>query len=173
MSSLPPEPPQTGGATGSGGKSTAPASYTLIASSSTVQVISPTVVNDVLYCTIETNISHVIASYPIPQGSFESVNSAEALTWFALGIEEIMALDYVIAGTGSQTLDANGLLSDNVVFTVQYVQPGTTGTTVTAEAVCPVTTLTGSSTSPGQPDVSAAKAIVDATLAGLQQLAGG
>lgn len=169
------EPAQTGagGAGGAGGLTVSPAAYTLIASSSTVQVISPTVVNDVLYCTIETNVSHVIASYPIPQGTFESVNSAEALTFFARGIEEIMALDYVIAGTGSQTLDANGLLVDNVVFTVQYVQPGTTGTTVTAEAVCPVATLTGSSVSPGKPDVSAAKAIVDATLADLQKLAGG
>ena len=173
MSALPQEPSQSGAGTGVGALTVSPPSYTLIASSSTVQVISPTVVNDVLYCTIETNISHVIASYAIPQGTFESVNSAEALTFFARGIEEIMALDYVIAGTGSQTLDANGLLIDNVVFTVQYVQPGTTGTTVTAEAVCPVATLTGASVSPGKPDVSAAKAIVDATLADLQKLAGG
>ena len=151
-----------------------PAAYELLASESTVQVLSPTVVNDVVYSTIVTTGHNVIASYPIPQGDFESVNSSEVLTFFARGIEEVMKDSRVVAGAGSQTIDANGLLQDTVTFTVQYVAAGTTGTTVTAAAEVPVSALRGSTSSgPGTPDVSAALAIIDAVYADLQRLAGG
>src|SRR5262252_4865995 len=101
-----------------------PASYTLLASDSTVQSLSPTVVLDVVYCTIQTVGHGVIASYPIPQGTFESSNSVEVLTFYARGIEEVMGHDAVIAGAGAQTIDANGLLQDTVVFTVEYTPTG-------------------------------------------------
>lgn len=167
---------QTGGGSGGAGSPTqgvTTSAYTLLASEQTVQVLSPTVVNDVLYCTISTWRSNVIASYPIPQGDFESENAEPVLTTFAQAIEEVMALPNVVAGVGSQVLDASGLLSDNVVFTVQYVQPGTTGTNVTAEAVVPVSLLTQSLSGPSQPNIAAAKAIIDATYADLQKIAGG
>ena len=165
--------PVPGGGGGELTQSVSPPSYTLLASLSTVQVLSPTVVNDVIYSTIKTIPSGVVANYPIPQGEFESINSSERLTFFARGIEEVMALDHVIGGVGTQSLDASGLLQDNVSFTVQYVQPGTSGTEVTAQAEVPVDAMLGASTTPGKPGITAATAIVDAVYADLQRLAGG
>jgi len=152
----------------------APPSYTLLASESTVQVLSPTVVNDVIYCTLQTAVHGVVASKPLTEGTFESVNSAEQLTFFARSIDEVMDDPRVIAGAGVMTIDANGLLADAVSFTVEYVAPGSTGTTVTAQANVPVTLLpSGTQTVPGKPPVTAALAIIDTVYADLQRLAGG
>jgi hypothetical protein len=151
-----------------------PPSYILLTSESTVQVLSPTVTNDVIYCTIQTIGHNVVASMPIPQGTFESINSSEALTFFARGIEEVMALDNVTAGVGVQTIDASGLIADNLSFTVEYVPPDTTtATTITAEAVVPVSAVMGPSTTPGKPGITEAQAAIDAVYADLQRLAGG
>lgn len=134
--------------------------------------MSQTVAADVLYCTIQTPATGVVASLPIPQGEFESVNASSELSFFARGIEEVMALPNVIAGRGTQLLDANGLLQDVLVFTVEYV-PSTPGaTSITAEATVPNAAVMGSSTTPGQPGITAAKAEVDKVYAALQALAG-
>ena len=147
--------------------------FTLLASDQTVQVLSPTVVNDVLYCTIQTIPSGVIASYPIPVEWLGLESSSDRLGTFAHNIEEAMALPYVVAGAGTQTLDANGLLQDMVSFTVQYVQPDTTGTQVTAEAIIPVAYLIGPSILSATPGNPTAKSLLDAVYADLQLLAGG
>lgn len=115
--------------------------YSLMGSYRTVQVLSPTLVNDVIYCTIETHPSSVIASMPIPIIATDVFSGNPELTAFAEAIERVMALPEVVAGLGSQTLDPNGLLRDTVVFTVQYVPPGSTGTSITAEATIPVASL--------------------------------
>ena len=115
--------------------------YSLLSSYATVQVLSPTVVNDILYCTIQTHPSGVIASMPIPIIATNTFSGNPELTAFGNAIEQIMADDRVVAATGAQTLEPNGLLRDNVIFTVQYVPPGSTGTSITAEAVVPVASL--------------------------------
>lgn len=171
--------PGAGEGTGAGGGSTSGfgpgggGPYVLVASTDTVQVLSATVVNDVRYYTLQTIPSNVIASMPLPIGEFESVAPGPELAGFATAIEEVMALPEVIGGVGQQTLDVNGLLTDNVSFTVQYVPPGSTGTSITGEALVPVHTLVGPSTGPNTIDISGAKAIIDSVLADLQNAAGG
>lgn len=161
------------GTSSAAAKTPAPLPYALLASYTTVQVVSPTLVNDVLYCTVSTLPSGVIASLPVPQGEFESVLTSVVLEGYALAIEEVMKLPSVTAGSGIQTIDTSGLLADAVSFTVQYVQSGTSGTSVTAQAVVPVTELQGVETSPGVIDITAAKAIIDGVYASLQNAAGG
>lgn len=117
------------------------APYILLASESTVQVLSPTVVNDVVYCTIQTSPSGVIASTPVSTAEFLQETVSTRLSTFEFSIETLMERPEVIAGTGTQTIDDNGLLADNVAFTVEYVPPNTTGTSVTAVAVVPVSDL--------------------------------
>jgi hypothetical protein len=114
------------------------ASYSLVGSYSTVQVLSPTLINPVVYCTIQTLPSGVIASVPVQESVFDGGTSGVELGNFATAIEQVMADARVVAGVGEQIIDSSGLLADNVVFTVQYVGANTPPSGVTAEAVVPV-----------------------------------
>ena len=148
-------------------------SYSLIASESTVQVLSPTVVNDVVYCTIQTHPSGVIASIPIDAQLFLNQTISGELLAFAEAIELVMAEEGVVAGTGGQSIDPSGLLSDEVTFVVQYVPPGSTATAVTADAVVPVDYLRQPKTTTSGTGFAQAKAIIDATRAALEAAATG
>lgn len=113
------------------------ASYALIASESTVQVLSPTLVLPIEYVTIQTQPSGVIASMGVSRSTFDSGGSRIVLQDYADNIEFLMTFPHVVAAQGSQSLDRNGLIADNVVFTVQYDPAGANVTSVTAEAVVP------------------------------------
>lgn len=149
------------------------AAYTLLASESTVQVLSPTVVNPVVYCTIQTSPSGSIVSIPVQETVFNSGAAGAELTNLADAVEQIMADSRVIAAVGAQTLDANSLLADNVVFTVEYIPPGTTNSSVTAEAVVPVGYLNFTDALIGQTALANTEAIINATYSALEAAAAG
>lgn len=150
------------------------ASYGLIASETTVQVISPKLVLNVEYATIQTQPSGVIASLAVPKAEFDSGGAKIVLQDYATNIETLMALPHVIAGIGAQTLDANGLIQDNVIFTVEYRPAAANVTSVTAEAVVP----TGLLSEGGDPAIEnllihEAEAIITAAYNSLVAMAGG
>jgi len=149
------------------------AAYTLLTAESTVQVLAPTVVNDVVYCTIQTRQSHAIASMPVQQETFDAGGAGPELTALADAIEQIVARTDVLSATGVQTLDSNGLLQDNVAFTVVYTPPGTTGTSVTAEALVPVASLNFEDGTIGATLLESVLAIIAKVYANLQAAAGG
>jgi len=148
------------------------AEYALVGSYSTVQVLSPTTVNAVVYCTISTNPSGVIASKPVQESVFNANMAVSDLSEFAAAIEQIMADTRVIAGVGSQTIDTNGLLSDNVVFTVQYVSSSTPAAGVTAEATVNVNLLNFTDAQIGTVLLEQVDAIITDTYNSLQSAAG-
>jgi hypothetical protein len=149
------------------------ATYSLLASDSTRQVLSPTVVNDVEYCTIQTAPSGVIAGIPVQQDVFNSNEAGPELTNFADAIEQVMALPHVVAGVGVQSIDQNGLLQDQVSFTVQYVPTGSSGTSITADALVPVPMLNFTDAAIGQAALADVEAIISGVYANLQNAAGG
>lgn len=149
------------------------AGYTLIGSYSTVQVLSPTLVNPIEYCTIQTSPSGSVASIPVQENVFSAGQAGVELTNFADAIEQILADSRVIAATGTQTIDANGLLSDQVVFTVEYTPPGNVSTSVTAEASVPVAQLNFTDGTIGSVLLEGVQAIIDGVYANLQAAAGG
>lgn len=149
------------------------ASYQLVGAYPTVQVLSPTLVNDVEYCTIQTNPSGVICSIPIDSVFFGGNGSGRLLTNFATAVEEVMGFPEVIAGVGSQRIDANGLLADLVVFTVQYIPKGSTSSAITAAAEIPVTLLDFSNESSAPAQQAAVNTIIGGVLANLKAAAGG
>lgn len=114
------------------------APYALIGSYSTVHVLSPSLTSAIEYCTIQTSPSGVIASIAVDEQTFQDNGAHTELALFEGAIESLMTQPGVVAATGQQTIDANGLLEDNVVFTVQYVPPNSKGTSITAEATVPV-----------------------------------
>lgn len=115
--------------------------YSLLSSVDTVQVLSPTLTNDVLYCTIRTNPSGVVASMPIPIIATDTFNGNPELTAFAQAIEQIMSDSRVIAAQGAQTIDPNGLIQDQVAFIVAYNPAGATPNAITGVANVPVASL--------------------------------
>ena len=114
------------------------AGYSIQGSYSTVQVITPSLTQPIQYTTIQTKPSGVIASIALDKIDFEAGTGSTLLGIFADAIETIMNHPEVIAGIGTQQLDENGLLTDYVTFTVQYVGPNTAASGVTAEADVPV-----------------------------------
>lgn len=149
------------------------AGYILKGSYSTVQVLSPTLVNPVQYCTIQTTPSNVLASMPVEQAVFDAGGTGPELTAFADGIETIMARDPVTSAVGSQTLDPSGLLADNVVFTVEYVPQGTGTSSITAEATVPVGLLNQSDPAIAQVALAEADAMITAVYDNLKNAATG
>ena len=148
--------------------------YTLIASETTVQQISPTLSYPVEYATIQTSPSGVIASLPLAKIDFDAGTAAPLLTDYANNIELMMRQTGVVAGVGNQTLDENGLIQDNVVFTVSYNPPGSKTGAITTEAVVPTGLLTeGGDPAFEQVVLQQAEAIISAAYKSLVALAGG
>jgi len=147
--------------------------YTLLASESTVQVLSPTVVNDVVYCTIQTTPSGAIVSSPVQKDVFDAGQAGVELANLADAIEQVLTLDHVVSAAGVQVLDASGLLADQVAFTVEYVKPGTTGTSVTAEALVPVAELNFTDAEIGRTLLADVEATINRVYTNLQDAAGG
>lgn len=150
------------------------ASYDLIAHVSTVQVLSPTVVNQVVYATIQTQPSGVICTIPVPQAEFDDGTEGPLLTSFANDVESLMNYQHVIAGQGTQRSDANGLTKDYVTFVVEYVSSSKIASSVTAEADVPVNLLSEG----GDPQIESvllaeARAIIDKVYANLVSAASG
>lgn len=148
--------------------------YSLIASYPTVQVLTPTFVNPVVYCTIQTHPHGVIASLPVQKDEFDRGAMGPLLTDYGNNIELMMRQPGVVAGRGEQSLDDNGLLQDTVVFTVEYVPPGSAGTSVRAEASVP----TGLLSEGGDPAIEAvllpqAEAIIAKAYANLKNASSG
>lgn len=149
------------------------AGYALKASYPTVQVLSPTFVNNVVYATIQTTPSLVIASMPIQADVFNAGGGGPELRAFANAIEQIMADARVVAAAGTQTLDASGLLQDFVTFTVQYVAPGSTGTANTADADVRVASLNFEDGEIGRTLLASVEATIDAAYNNLAGMAAG
>lgn len=150
------------------------AAYDLLSSVQTVKVLSPTLVVPVLQCTIATSPSNVIATLSVSINSTGIASEANPeLKAFAEAIEQIMARTDVIAGQGSESIDPNGLLTENVVFTVEYVSPVSTGPGITAEAVVPAASLNFSDGLIGATLLESVLAIIEGVYNSLQSAAAG
>lgn len=149
------------------------AGYSLKASYQTVQVLSPTVVNDIQYCTIQTSPSGVIASMPVQLSTFQQDQANVDLGNFADAIEQTMALPSVTAGAGSQSLDASGLLADEVTFTVEYPASAAGSSNITTQVSIPVGELNFTDALIGQTLWEDVQNKIAAAYANLQSAAGG
>ena len=98
--------------------------YQLVASQSSIQVLSADAIQDVVIATIQTNPSKVIASAYVPKLMWDAGNAPGLLNDYASNIETIMDVSYVLAASPGQTLDASGLLQAELTFTIGYTPPG-------------------------------------------------
>lgn len=149
------------------------ASYALVGSYSTVQVLSPTLANDVVLCTIQTSPSGVIAALAVQEEIFDKGESGPALTNFANAIEQVMADPRVIAGVGDSLLDPSGLTAYAVTFTVEYRDPVKAPNGATATATVGVNQLDFSDATIGRTLRTGVMAEIDRVYDNLQAAAGG
>lgn len=118
------------------------ASYTLLSSYTTVQVLSPTLASEGLYCTIQSAPSGSIVQRFVPQASFDSDQGRGLLESLATAIEDVISGGTAISASGSQEVDDSGLLADVVVFVVEYTPPTPTVGALTTTVSVPVNVLT-------------------------------
>lgn len=152
---------------------TGPANYILIGSTSIVQVLSATVIADVVAATIQTLPTGIRAQTLVPQDAFDQGAAGPLLSTFAGNIEAIIAQGKATGGSGTSSLDASGLQQYAVTFTVTYNPPGAPIGSVTADVDVPVGLLSDSDPATGPASFAQAVALVDATYSNLVALAGG
>jgi hypothetical protein len=149
------------------------AGYTLIGSASIVQVLSPTVSEDMVAATILTKPTGVVATALVSQVAFDNNSAAEELSAVANNIETIIAQGKAVSGTSSQTLNASGLLDYFVTFTVAYNPPGAPAGAVTVDVDVPVNLISVSDPAINKVLLPQAEAIVDKAYQSLVSMAGG
>lgn len=149
-------------------------SYDLKGSYPTVQSISPTLTLKIEYCTIATKPHGFIVNYPVLKSEFDAGTAGPILTALADGVETIYNRGNVSGAVGTQQLDdVTGLLEDFVTYTVVYVPPGSTDTSITAEADVPVGLLSQSDPTILETALNEAEAIITAVYDNLVATANG
>ncbi len=101
--------------------------YVVLGSYATVQVTGPESVVDVLRISFRTTPSGVTATASVPYRNlvgFTTADADQAATVFigplSDGIERMMGIGRVAGATGSEDIDASGLLVDYIDATVEY-----------------------------------------------------
>lgn len=149
------------------------ANYVLVASQSSIQVLSPTVVQDVVVITIQTLPSRVIADIWVTKHEWDQGSTATTLEGFAANIEKVMASPKVESASGGQALDASGLLASEITFQVGYTPPGSAFPPATVDVVIPATQLRPEDVFGSEPGVTAALTEIDTAYGQLVAAAGG
>jgi len=117
--------------------------YTTLPTHRTVQVISATVVLDVMELPFITSPSGVTAQVYAPYTAWLTEGADPWISPVATAIEDLIAGGQAVGGTFTQDVDpTSGLLIDYVTFTVAYTPTDGRGTFTTTADV-PVTALGG------------------------------
>lgn len=97
------------------------ADYTVLATNRTVDVRSPTLVEDVMEVHAITSPSGVTFVRLIPYKTFAAKGAGPSIAPIAEHIEAIMAArSHVVSGAAVQGVDQSGLLTNSVEFVVEY-----------------------------------------------------
>jgi hypothetical protein len=147
--------------------------YRLVNSYDTVQVLSPTLAVEAIYCTILSMPSGSIVQRAVPKTEFESDQGVGILESLSTAVEDMIAGGLATAASGTQGVDDSGLLYDAVTFTVQYTPPGVIAGTLTTTVDVPVDVLTADTSFGSFLTGGSAQERVRAAYDSLVKLAGG
>lgn len=147
--------------------------YTLVTSQSSIQVLSPTSVIDVVVITIQTKPHGVILDYWVSKTAWDEGDAGPLLTLVAGGVETIMSEQPVSSAVGSTQLDSNGLLSQFVTFTVAYQVPGSPTGPATVDVDVPVTDFGQGMIQNKNPGLDHAVSLIQDAYTKLKDAAGG
>lgn len=147
--------------------------YDLVASQSSIQVISPTIVQDVVVATIRTKPSGVFADLWISQDQWDAGLAGASLAQFATNIEQLRTSPHVIGASSGQTLDASGLLQSELTFMVGYTPPGSPFGPATVDVTVSADDLNPNAIGQGRGGMQAALDAIDAAYQQLVAAASG
>ena len=116
--------------------------YVLLDSTDTVQVFSPTIVSNALFCTIQSSPSGSILVRTIPPTDAKPGQQSSLLTSLSDAVESILQEGTATAAQGTQGIDPSGLLYDAVIFTVTYVPPYASPGQIEGTVEIPVNVIT-------------------------------
>ena len=148
-------------------------SYLLVSSQSTIQVLSPTVVQDVVVASIQTQPSGVVADLWFPQDVWDGGTAATTLNEYAANIESVRQMPQVVGASSGQSLDDSGLLQSEITFVVGYAPPGSLYPPATVDVVVPASELNPLFRFSGEPGVTKAKTAIQAAYQNLVNIASG
>lgn len=117
-------------------------SYLLQDSYDTVQVLSPTLSVDAIYCTIVSLPSGSVLQRTVPKDEFDRDQGQGILASLSQAVEDLISGGLATGAYGAQEPDDSGLIQDVVVFTVGYVPQGVIAGTITTTVSIPVNILT-------------------------------
>lgn len=148
--------------------------YDLLASESTVHVLSTSDVIDAVRATIQSPSHGIVASSIVPAEVWGKTAGTQQLAQVAFDVDWLIDHTAATAGIGNTAIDANGLLAQVVTFTVAYTPAGSTMPPVTSTVDVPMPWLEqlipAGGTSVG---LQNAQALIDAEEAKLKTMAGG
>jgi len=150
-------------------------SYNLLATESTVHVLSTTDVVDAVRATVQTPTHGVVAASIVPAVNWGTTAGVDQLNQVAFDVDYIIDNTAAIAGIGNQAIDDNGLLQQVVTFTVAYTPPNSSLPPLTGTVDVPMPLLEeliAPGSGPTHPGLDAAIALVEAEEAKLQAMAG-
>jgi|SRR5579863_2754560 len=116
--------------------------YRLEDSYDTVQVLSPTLAVEAIYCTIMSAPSGSIVNMTVSKVDFDADQGAGLLDGLSTAVEDALSGGLATAAVGTQGVDDSGLLYDAVVFTVTYAPPNQVAGTLRTTVEIPVNILT-------------------------------
>lgn len=147
--------------------------YELLASESTVHVLSTTDVIDAQRATLQTPNHGAVVSSIVPQTIWGTPAGIDQLNQVSFNVEWLLDNTAAISAIGNQSIDDNGLLRQVVTFTVAYTPAGSTAPPLTQTVDVPMPWLEElipqGGTSAG---LGAAEGLINQTLASLQAMAG-
>lgn len=147
--------------------------YTLLDSTETVQVFSPTLVSGALFCTIQSSPSGSILVRTIPPTDAVPGQQSALLESLSDAVESILQEGIATAAQGTQGIDPTGLLYDAVIFTVTYVPPYASPGQIQGTVEIPVNTITADTQFGSFIEGGSAADQIAAEYAMLKKLAGG
>lgn len=148
--------------------------YKLLASESTVHVLSTTDVIDAVRATVESPGFGVIASSIVPQEIWGTTLGQQQLNQVAFDVDWLLDHTAATAAIGNQSIDANGLLQQVVTFTVSYTPADSTLPPVTSTVDVPMPWLEEliAPNSTSHPGLEKAIALIEAEAEKLATMAG-
>lgn len=147
--------------------------FKVVASETTVHVLAPTLTIDAVAAYVQTPSHGVIAQSVVPAVNWGTAAGIDQLNQYAFGIEYVIDHTAAITASGSQSVDDNGLLQNQVTFTVGYTPPGSVAGPLTVQVDVPNTLLEEIIAPNGpHPGLDAAIAIVAAAEGTLRAMAG-
>lgn len=112
--------------------------YDLLATSDTIQVLSPTLTLPSVVCTLRSKPTGMIFQYAVAKATWDAGDAPPLLELVAEHAEHLISATPAFEGTGGDRLDANGMREFYIAYTVGDSVPGFPPNTLTAEVDIPV-----------------------------------